>query len=134
MASIFTKIINGEIPCYKIAENERFFSFLDINPVSKGHTLVIPKKEIDYLFDLEDSDLADLMLFAKSVARAIDKSLAPMRTGVLVDGREIAHAHVHLIPIYGQKQKTALGEKIEISKEEMSRLAGQIGNAWEPAL
>ncbi len=134
MASIFTKIINGEIPCYKIAENERFFSFLDINPVSKGHTLVIPKKETDYLFDLEDADLGDLMLFAKSVARAIDVSLAPMRTGVLVDGREVAHAHVHLIPIYDQKQKTALGDKIEVSKEEMARLAGQIGNAWEPPL
>ncbi|TVQ70486.1 MAG: HIT domain-containing protein [Balneolaceae bacterium] len=134
MASIFTKIINGEIPCYKIAENERFFSFLDINPVSKGHTLVIPKKEIDYLFDLEDADLGDLMVFAKSVARAIDVSLAPMRTGVLVDGREVPHAHVHLIPIYGEKQKTALGEKIEMSKEEMARLAGQIGNAWEPPL
>lgn len=132
MASIFTKIINGEIPCYKIAENERFFSFLDINPVSKGHTLVIPKKEIDYLFDLEDGDLADLMLFAKSVARAIDTSLAPERTGVLVDGREIPHAHVHLIPIHTHKQKTALGEKIEVSKDEMARLAEEIGNAWEP--
>ncbi len=131
MASIFTKIINGEIPCYKIAENERFFSFLDINPVSKGHTLVIPKKEVDYLFDLEDADLADLMLFAKSVARAIDTSLAPERTGVLVDGREVPHAHVHLIPIHTHKQKTALGQKIEVSKEEMARLAEQIGNAWE---
>lgn len=131
MASVFTKICNGEIPCYKIAENERFFSFLDIRPVSKGHTLVIPKKEIDYLFDLEDTDLADLMLFAKSVARAIDSSLAPERTGMLVDGREVPHAHVHLIPMYGKGQKTALSQKIEVSKEEMARLAEQIGNAWE---
>ncbi len=134
MATIFTKIVNGEIPCYKIAENDRFFSFLDINPVSKGHTLVIPKMETDYLFDLGDVDLCELMVFAKSVARAIDKSLSPMRTGVLVDGREVPHAHVHLIPIYSGRQKTALGEKLEVSKEEMARLADQIGNAWEPPL
>ncbi len=134
MATIFTKIVNGEIPCYKIAENDRFFSFLDINPVSKGHTLVIPKMETDYLFDLGDVDLCELMVFAKSVALAIDKSLSPMRTGVLVDGREVPHAHVHLIPIYSGRQKTALGEKLEVSKEEMARLADQIGNAWEPPL
>ena len=134
MATIFTKIINGEIPSYIIAENEHFFSFLDINPVSRGHTLVIPKKEIDYLFDLEDAELGELMIFAKSVAHAIDKALSPMRTGVLVDGREVPHAHVHLVPIYSENQKTALGQKVEVSKEEMVRLAEQIGNAWEPPL
>jgi histidine triad (HIT) family protein len=134
MATIFTKIVNGEIPCYRIAENERFFSFLDINPASRGHALVIPKKETDYLFDLGDVDLCELMVFAKSVALAIDKALSPKRTGVLVDGREVPHAHVHLIPIYSDRQKTALGDKVEVSKEEMARLAEQIGNAWEPPL
>ncbi len=131
MASIFTKIVNGEIPCYKIAENDRFFSFLDINPVSRGHTLVIPKKETDYLFDLDDSELGDLMIFAKSVARAIDKAVTPIRTGVIVDGREVPHAHVHLIPIFSEKQKTALGQSEDISKEEMARLADEIGKTWE---
>ena len=131
MASIFTKIVNGEIPCYKIAENDRFFSFLDINPVSRGHTLVIPKKETDYLFDLDDSELGDFMIFAKSVARAIDKAVTPIRTGVIVDGREVPHAHVHLIPIFSEKQKTALGQSEDISKEEMARLADEIGKTWE---
>lgn len=132
MASVFTKIINGEIPCYKIAENDRFFSFLDINPVSRGHTLVVPKQETDYLFDLDDDQLADLMVFAKSVVRAIDASLKPMRTGVIVDGREVPHAHVHLIPIFDEKQKTALGSKEDVPENEMARLAGQIGEVWEP--
>jgi histidine triad (HIT) family protein len=131
MASIFTKIINGDIPCYKIAENDRFFSFLDINPVSRGHTLVIPKKETDYLFDLEDGELAGLMVFAKSVALAIDSALSPMRTGVIVDGREVPHAHVHLVPIFREEQKTALGHKEDVSEEEMERIAGQIAKAWE---
>ncbi len=131
MASVFTKIINGEIPCYKIAENDRFFSFLDISPVSRGHTLVIPKKETDYLFDLDDDELGDLMIFAKSVASAIDKALSPMRTGVIVDGREVPHAHVHLVPIYSDKQKTALGQSVDVSKEEMARLAEEISKARE---
>lgn len=132
MATIFTKIINGEIPCYKIAENDRFFSFLDIRPVSRGHTLVIPKQETDYLFELDDELLADLMVFAKSVARAIDKAMSPIRTGVIVDGREVPHAHVHLIPIYSGGQKTALGSNEDIPKDEMAHIAEKISKAWEP--
>ena len=131
MATIFTRIIKGEIPCYKIAEDEQFFSFLDIRPVSKGHTLVIPKQETDYLFDIDDTQLADLMVFAKSVARAIDKALSPIRTGVIVDGREVPHAHVHLVPIYTGSQKTALGHSEDIPDEEMARLAETINKTWE---
>ena len=100
MASIFTKIVQGEIPCYKIAENEDYLAFLDINPLAKGHTLVIPKKETDYLFDLDDEVLAGLNVFAKKVALAIDKVSDKKRVGVAVLGLEVAHAHIHLIPIH----------------------------------
>jgi len=131
MATIFTKICNGDIPCYKIAETDRFFSFLDIRPISKGHTLVIPKKETDYLFDLPDDLLGDMVVFAKSVARAIDRALSPIRTGVIVEGLEVPHAHIHLVPIYDEKQKVALGNNIDVSKEEMEELAGKIRNEWE---
>ena len=99
MASIFTKIVNGEIPCYKIAEDDNFLAFLDINPLAKGHTLVVPKKEIDYLFDLDDDLLAGLNVFAKKIAKAIDKVMDCKRVGVAVLGLEVPHAHVHLIPI-----------------------------------
>ena len=99
MATIFSRIIAGEIPCYKVAEDERFFAFLDINPLVKGHTLVIPKQEIDYIFDLSDDDLAAMHVFAKSVARAIEKAVPCKRVGVAVMGMEVPHAHIHLIPI-----------------------------------
>jgi histidine triad (HIT) family protein len=99
MASIFTKIINGEIPSYKIAEDENFYAFLDINPVAKGHTLVVPKKEIDYLFDLDDATLGGLHVFAKKIAKAIEKSVPCRRIGTAVVGLEVPHAHLHLIPI-----------------------------------
>ena len=99
MATIFSRIIAGEIPCYKVAEDERFFAFLDINPLVKGHTLVIPKQEIDYIFDLSDDDLAAMHVFAKSVARAIEKAVPCKRVGVAVMGLEVPHAHIHLIPI-----------------------------------
>lgn len=130
MATIFSKIINGEIPCYKIAENDRFFSFLDIRPISRGHTLVTTKQEVDYLFDLPDDVLGDMMVFAKSVVRAIDRSMSPIRTGVIVEGLEVPHAHVHLVPIYNEQQKVALGNNIEISEEEMEETAGKIRNEW----
>lgn len=130
MATIFSKIINGEIPCYKIAENDRFFSFLDIRPISRGHTLVITKQEVDYLFDLPDDVLGDMMVFAKSVVRAIDRAMSPIRTGVIVEGLEVPHAHVHLVPIYNEQQKVALGNNIEISEEEMEEIAGKIRNEW----
>ncbi|MCC5941824.1 MAG: HIT family protein [Balneolaceae bacterium] len=123
MATIFTKIIRGEIPCYKIAENEMHIAFLDINPVAEGHTLVVPKKEVDYLFDLPDPLLSSTMLFAKKVALALDKALKPDRTGVVLDGREVPHAHVHLVPIYSDSQSVSLGKKIEISRERMQEIA-----------
>ena len=126
MATIFTKIIQGEIPCYKIAENESHIAFLDINPVAEGHTLVVPKKEIDYLFDLPDSLLTDTILFAKKVALAMDLALKPNRTGVILDGREVPHAHIHLVPIYSDSQSVTLGKKIALSKEKMQEIAGKI--------
>ena len=105
MATIFSRIIAGEIPCYKVAEDERFFAFLDINPLVKGHTLVIPKQEIDYIFDLSDDDLAAMHVFAKSVARAIEKAVPCKRVGVAVMGMEVPHAHIHLIPINKESDK-----------------------------
>jgi histidine triad (HIT) family protein len=129
MPTIFTRIINGEIPCYKIAENESCFAFLDINPVSKGHTLVVPKVETDYLFDLNDEELAELLAFAKPIAKAIDKAFGTLRTGVIVEGMLVPHAHIHLVPIYAETQKFTLGQpKIDFTKEEMSKIASKIRN------
>ncbi|MCX6257672.1 MAG: HIT family protein [Bacteroidia bacterium] len=99
MMSIFTKIIKGEIPCYKVAEDKDYFAFLDINPLAKGHTLVIPKRETDYIFDLHDNELAGLMIFAKKIAKAIEKVVTCKRIGIAVIGLEVPHAHIHLIPI-----------------------------------
>lgn len=99
MATIFSRIIKGEIPCYKIAENDKFFAFLDINPVMKGHTLVVPKKENDYIFSIGDEELGEMMVFAKKVACAIEKAVPCKRIGVAVIGLEVPHAHIHLIPI-----------------------------------
>lgn len=127
MASIFTKIIRGEIPSYKIAENEDCYAFLDINPVAKGHTLVVPKVEVDYLFDLDDATLHQLMSFAKPIAKAIDRAFGTIRTGVIVEGLLVPHAHIHLIPIYTESQIVALGRhKEEFSKEEMLAIAESI--------
>lgn len=131
MASVFTKIINGEIPCYKIAEDDHYFSFLDINPVSEGHTLVVPKKEIDYLFDLDDETLNGLIAFLKKVAIGIDQALGTIRTGVIVEGMEVPHAHVHLVPIHYQGQPMSLGRKSNISKERMQEVAELISKAVE---
>ena len=125
MATIFTKIINGEIPCYKIAEDENYFAFLDINPVQEGHTLVVPKKEIDYIFNLEDSDLAGLMTFAKKVAKAIEKAIPCLRIGIGVVGIEVPHTHVHLIPL---KKVTDLQfeKKMTLSPEKMQEICEKI--------
>ncbi|MDG5767448.1 HIT family protein [Balneolales bacterium ANBcel1] len=131
MATIFTKIIKGEIPGYKIAEDDRFYAFLDISPISKGHTLVVPKVETDYLFDLPDDLLAGMMIFAKSVALAMDRSLKPIRTGVIVEGLEVPHAHIHLVPIYDEKQKVALGESIDVPEAEMKALSDKVRKEWE---
>jgi histidine triad (HIT) family protein len=126
MATVFTKIIRGEIPCYKVAEDERHFAFLDINPIAEGHTLVVPKKEIDYFFDLPESYLQSTMSFAKRVAKGIDKSLKPLRTGVIVQGLEVPHAHVHLVPLYTHKQSMSLSNTVELSKERMTEIAKSI--------
>lgn len=131
MASIFSKIIKGEIPCYKIAENEEYFSFLDINPIAEGHTLVIPKKEVDYIFDLDEQTLNGLMNFAKKIAHAIDSSLGTIRTGVIVEGLEVPHAHVHLVPIYFEGQPVSLGRKTEVEKARMEEIASLISKAVE---
>jgi len=123
MATIFSKIIDGEIPCHKIAENDHHIAFLDINPIAEGHTLVVPKKEIDYLFDLSDSLLGETMIFAKKIADALDRSLSPIRTGVIVEGLEVPHAHVHLVPIYKERQDVSLRNKVEVSEKRMKEIA-----------
>lgn len=129
MPSIFTRIINGEIPCYKIAESDKYLAFLDINPVSKGHTLVVPKQEIDYIFDLENDTLAGLHVFAKQVARAIDLAIPCERVTVAVVGLEVPHAHVHLIPIQSMRDFTFANPKLQLSKEEFESIAKQIRDA-----
>ncbi|TVQ13659.1 MAG: HIT family protein [Balneolaceae bacterium] len=126
MATIFTKIIRGDIPCYKVAENDRFFAFLDINPSSEGHTLVVPKQETDYLFDLDDDMLSEMVLYARDIAGAIDRALGCIRTGLIVQGLEVPHAHIHLIPIYKTSQPFSLGKKVDLSKEQMEQVAAKI--------
>ena len=126
MASIFTKIINGEIPSYKIAEDENCYAFLDINPVAKGHTLVVPKKEVDYLFDVEDDLLSNLTVFSKKVAKAIEKVVPCERIGVAVIGLEVPHAHIHLIPIRGIHDIDFSKPKLKFSQEEFEKLAEDI--------
>lgn len=126
MATIFTKIINGEIPSYKIAENDKFFAFLDINPMSKGHTLVVPKQETDYIFDLEDSLLSEMMVFSKKIAAAIDKTIQCKRVGVMVIGLEVPHAHIHLIPIQKEGDMNLSKKRVELSKEEFEKIAETI--------
>ncbi len=131
MASIFSKIIKGEVPCYKIAENDNYFSFLDINPIAEGHTLVVPKKEVDYVFDLDEETLSGLMSFSKKIARAIDSSLGTIRTGIIVEGLEVPHAHIHLVPIYFEGQPMSLGRKTEISEQRMKEISELINKAVE---
>ena len=126
MASIFTRIINGEIPSYTIAEDENCFAFLDINPLQKGHTLVIPKKEVDYLYDLDDELLSDLFVFSKKVARAIKKSFPCDRVGVTVIGLEVPHAHIHLIPINGLTDMEFSQPKLKLEAEEMHVICEKI--------
>lgn len=123
MASIFSRIVTGEIPCYKVAEDERFFAFLDISPVAKGHTLVIPKKEVDYIFDLDDETYAGLMAFACRVARALEKSIDCKRVGVAVMGLEVPHAHIHLIPITTEGDMNFFAGKLSLPTEEMATIA-----------
>jgi len=126
MATLFKRIVNGEIPCYKVAEDEHFLAFLDINPLTKGHTLVIPKKEIDYIFDLDDQLLSRLHLFAKKVARAIDKSVPCKRVGIAVVGLEVPHAHVHLIPLNDIGDLNFANPKLKLTPEEFQGIAKTI--------
>lgn len=130
MATIFSKIVAGEIPSYKVAEDDRFFAFLDINPLVKGHTLVIPKREIDYLFDLEDEELASMTVFAKTVAKAIEKAIPCKRIGVAVMGLEVPHAHIHLIPINKESDMIISNPKQKLSNEEFVAIAESIKTVW----
>lgn len=125
MPSIFTKIIKGEIPCYKVAEDDNFFAFLDINPNAKGHTLVVPKKEVDKIFDLDEKTYEGLMLFSRKVALAVEKSVACKRVGMTVIGLEVPHVHVHLIPLNEMKDAT-FSSKASISPEEFEVIAANI--------
>lgn len=126
MASIFTKIASGEIPSWKVAEDENFFAFLDIFPVAKGHTLVIPKKEVDYLFDLDDETYSGLQLFAKKVALGIQKAIPCKKVGVMVLGLEVPHAHIHLVPMQSEADLLNFSKKLTFSQQEMAEIAASI--------
>lgn len=126
MASIFSKIVQGEIPCHKIAEDERFLAFLDVNPLVEGHCLVIPKEEIDYIFDLDDDTLGALHVFAKKVAGAIKQAIPCLRVGVAVIGLEVPHAHVHLVPLNSMADINFSRPKLKPSQEELAETAERI--------
>ena len=131
MATIFTKIINGEIPSYKIAEDDKFYAFLDISPLAKGHTLVVPKKETDYIFDIADIDLSDYIVFAKKVAKAIENIIPCKRIGIAVIGLEVPHAHIHLIPINTVSDINFELPKLTLSKEEFTKISNDISSEFE---
>lgn len=126
MASIFTKIVQGEIPSYKIAEDENFYAFLDIFPLSQGHTLVIPKKEVDYLFDLDDELYIGLQLFAKKVARALKEAIPCVKVGVAVLGLEVPHAHIHLVPMQSEADLSFSKPKLKLTSEEFAEIQKRI--------
>jgi histidine triad (HIT) family protein len=126
MATIFTRIIEGEIPCYKIAEDDRYFAFLDINPLRAGHTLVVPKLEVDYIFDLDDSQLSGLILFSKKVAAAIKSTIPCNRIGIAVLGLEIPHAHIHLVPMDSMEDVNFRNPKLKFTPEEFKQIAKKI--------
>ena len=126
MATIFSKIVAGEIPSYKVAENDKFYAFLDINPLVKGHTLVIPKQEVDYIFDLSDEDLAEMQVFAKKVAAAIKSAFPCIKVGQAVIGLEVPHAHIHLIPIQKESDMLFSNPKLKLTAEEFKEIAEKI--------
>lgn len=133
--TLFTKIINGEIPSYKVAEDDRFYAFLDINPLQKGHTLVVPKlpePEADYIFDLDDRTLADMMVFAKRVAIGIKQATDCKRVGVAVLGMEVNHVHIHLVPMNSERDMLFTNPKLQLSADEMSEIANSIAQAIDP--
>ena len=123
MASIFSRIIAGEIPCYKVAENERFFAFLDIAPLAKGHTLVVPKREVDYFYDLDDDELEGMIVFAKQIAKKIQATTQCRKVATVVLGLEVAHAHIHLIPMNSEKDVDFSREKLSLTAEEFTEIA-----------
>ena len=126
MASIFSKIVAGEIPSHKIAEDNEFYAFLDINPITKGHTLVIPKEETDYIFDVDDEILGRMMIFAKNIAKAIKESVPCIRVGVAVIGLEVPHAHIHLIPINEESDMNFRNPKLKLTQDELKAIAESI--------
>lgn len=126
MASIFSRIVAGEIPCYKVAEDDKYFAFLDINPLAKGHTLVIPKQEVDYYFDLDDETLAGMTIFAKLVAHKIKEQTGCKKVAMVVLGLEVAHAHIHLIPMNSENDVDFRREKLKLSPEEFSEIASSL--------
>lgn len=130
MAGIFSKIAAGEIPSYKIAENEKFYAFLDINPMTKGHTLVIPRQEIDYIFDLEDDLLAEMTIFAKQIAIAMKKAIPCQRIGMMVVGMEVPHAHIHLIPIEKEADMILSNPRVKLDSSEFENIAEQIRKSF----
>lgn len=130
MATIFSRIAKGEIPSYKIAEDERYFAFLDINPLVEGHTLVIPKKEVDYLFDVDDETLAGLTLFSKRVAKAIEKTIPCKRIGVAVLGLEVPHAHIHLVPLINESDINFFKPKLKLTPERFKEFAEKISKEF----
>lgn len=130
MATIFSKIVAGEIPSYKCAENDKFYAFLDINPLVKGHTLVIPKREVDYIFDLTDEELGEMQIFAKHVAIAIKKTFPCIKVGQAVLGLEVPHAHIHLIPMQSEKDMLFTNPKLQLSADEFQNIAQQILNNY----
>jgi histidine triad (HIT) family protein len=131
MASIFTKIINGEIPSYKIAEDDKFYAFLDIAPLAKGHTLVVPKQEIDYIFDIEDELLAQMHIFSKKVAKAIQEAIPCEKVGMAVIGLDVRHAHIHLVPLQEVGDLNFAKEKLKLSSDEMKQTSELIASKFE---
>lgn len=129
--TIFSRIVKGEIPSYKCAENEKFYAFLDINPLQKGHTLVIPKREVDYIFDMDDEEIAEFQVFAKRVAIAIKKAFPCVKVGQAVLGLEVPHAHIHLVPMQSEKDMIFSNKKLELSKEEFQEIAERIRANFE---
>lgn len=131
MATIFSKIIAGEIPSYKVAEDDRFYAFLDINPLAKGHTLVVPKREVDYIYDLTDEELAAMHVFAKHVALAIQKAFPCRKVGEAVIGLEVPHAHIHLIPMQKESDMLFSNPKLKLTDDEFKAVAAAINSAWK---
>lgn len=128
--TIFSRIIAGEIPSYKCAENDKFYAFLDINPLAKGHTLVVPKHEVDYIFDLDDNELAEMTVFAKKVALAIGKAFPCRKVGMAVLGLEVNHAHIHLVPLQSEGDMDFRKDKLQLTAEEMQQIADRIAEKF----